>query len=130
MSLVAWKDWKTKHIPDKYILCIFAAGITSLFLPLNIALIEHVTGGFVVSVPLLILASLIPGSIGGGDIKLMAAGGLLVGITGIWNVFVTGIMSAGIYISVLLIMKKANRKTEIALGPFLAIGLIIEIVKI
>ena len=85
---------------------------------------QRAAGMFVVSVPLLILACMVPGSIGGGDIKLMVAGGFLLGMSGVWNAFVTGIMCAGSYIVILLLMKKAGRKSEIALGPFLSIGII------
>ena len=91
---------------------------------------QRAAGMFVVSVPLLILACMVPGSIGGGDIKLMAAGGFLLGMSGVWNAFAKGIMCAGIYIVILLLMKKAGRKSEIALGPFLSIGIIVVLFKI
>lgn len=86
---------------------------------------QRASGFFVLSVPLLILACVLPGSIGGGDIKLMAAGGFLLGVTGILNAFVTGMLAAGCYVVVLLATKKATWKAEIALGPFLCFGMII-----
>jgi len=130
MGVIAWKDWKTKRIPDRYIVYAFAIGIISLFFYPEIGLPERMKGMFAVSIPLLALAGLVPGSIGGGDIKLMAAGGFILGIARIWNAFVTGVMSAGAYVAVLLIARKAGRKTEIALGPFLSFGMIVQIMNI
>ena len=130
MSMTAWKDWKEKRIPDRYVLGIFTSGIISMYLIPEILLIQRVTGFFSVSTLLFVLTCIVPGSIGGGDIKLMASGGFLLGSAKIWNAFVAGIMSAGSYVLVMLILQKINRRTEIALGPFLSIGMIIELLKI
>ena len=130
MCMTAWKDWKEKRIPDRYILGIFISGIISMYLIPEILLIQRVGGLFSVSTLLFVLTCLVPGSIGGGDIKLMAAGGFLLGSLGVWNAFVTGIMSAGSYVLIMLIMKRMNRKTEIALGPFLCAGMMIQLLKI
>lgn len=80
---------------------------------------------FLVSVPVLIIACMWSGSIGGGDIKFLTAGGLLLGMKGIWYAFVTGVMSAGIYVLILISARKAERQSEIALGTFLSIGMMI-----
>lgn len=105
------------------------AGMIRMCLSPEIALMQSGLGMLTVSIPLLILACMIPGSIGGGDIKLMAAGGFLLGITGVWNAFVTGVMSAGLYIVISIILKRVERKSEIALGPFLSIGMILVLLK-
>lgn len=76
-----------------------------------------------ISIPLLLLAYMKPGSIGGGDIKLMAAGGFLLGIVEIWNAFVIGVFVAAAVSMILLFTGKANKKTEIPLGPFLVLGI-------
>lgn len=130
IAAIAWKDWKTKRIPDKYVLYMFGAGIISIMLFPEILILRRMAGLFAVSVPLLVLAGIAPGSIGGGDIKIMAAGGFLLGATGVWDAFVTGIMSAGVFVLILLIMKKVHYKCEIALGPFLSMGMILVLIRI
>ena len=91
--------------------------------------LRTLAGIFAVSLPMLLMDFLIPGGFGGGDIKLMAAGGFLLGKAWIIQAFVMGIMLAGTYVIVLLIRKKADRKTEVALGPFLCAGIIWNLLK-
>ena len=68
---------------------------------------------------------MLPGAFGGGDIKLMAVGGLFLG----WRVAVTSavisIFLGGAYSLYLLIIKHADRKTYFAFGPFLCVGMAI-----
>ena len=120
---IAYTDWKMKRIQDRNILLLMILGMAAIWIIPEISFIQRLTGFVIISIPLLILAYLVPGSIGGGDIKLMAAGGFLLGIAGIWSTFVIGMFSAGAYVVYLLILKKINRKAEIALGPFLCMGM-------
>ena len=129
LVIIAWTDWRIKRIPNSCVLGVLASGIISIWIFSEISLMQRMTGCFCISIPLLVLACLIPGSIGGGDVKLLAAGGFLFGMRGIWNAFVMGIMSAGAYCIIVLFLKMAGRKSEIALGPFLCIGMVIEILK-
>ena len=130
--MIAWTDWKIKRIPNSYIGGFLLSGILDLIQgtgTLDFFSMNQWIGSIIISVPLLWVACMVPGSIGGGDIKLMAAGGFLLGITEIWNAFVIGITSAGVYVAILLLAKKLNRKSQIALGPFLSMGLIIAFIK-
>ena len=129
MALIAREDWRLKRILDEYVWGLLIARIVSVWIIPEISLIQRATGIIAVSVPLFVLACIVPGSIGGGDIKLMAAGGFLIGKAGIWNAFTVGIMGAGIYSLMMLLMKKAEWKSEIAMGPFLCIGIVFEILK-
>ncbi len=128
--MIAWIDWRKRRIPNQYVVGILIAGIIGIWLFPEMPFGYRWSGFFALSVPLLMLACALPGSIGGGDIKLMAAAGVLLGITGIWNAFVTAIMSAGVYVCFLLFIKKAERKTEIALGAFICLGIALEFLKI
>lgn len=77
------------------------------------------------SIPMLVITLCIPGSFGGGDIKLMFASGFLLGFSKIVCATVLAFISAGIYVMIMLITKKIKRKDTIAFGPFLAVGLAI-----
>ena len=122
---IAYVDWKTKNIKNRNILFFLFLGLGTMWIIPEISFVQRMEGFLIVSVPLLILALIVPGSIGGGDIKLMAAAGFLLGMYKIWRAFAIGILIAGVYVMYLLIMGRANKKTEIALGPFLSIGIII-----
>lgn len=122
---IAYGDWKTKNIKNGNILLLMFLGFGAMWIISEISLVQRMGGFLIISVPLFILALIVPGSIGGGDIKLMAAAGFLLGMYEIWRAFVIGILIAGAYAMCLLIMRRANKKTEIALGPFLCMGIII-----
>lgn len=122
---IAYVDWKTKNIKNKNILLLMFLGLVNMWIISEMSFVQRLVGFLAVSVPLLILVLIVPGSIGGGDIKLMAAAGFLLGMYEIWRAFVIGIFIAGVYSMYLLLMGRGNKKTEIALGPFLCIGIII-----
>ena len=122
---IAYVDWKYKLIRNKSVLIVFAMSIISMLIFSEISSMDRLAGSIAVSVPLLILSWMFDGGIGGGDIKLMAAAGLGLGVAAIWKAFVIGVFSSGIYVMVMLLRKKFDRKTEIALGPFLCLGLIL-----
>lgn len=122
---IGWTDFHKKIIPNQWI------GILSLFILMKMWLemkgiaMNQIFGIFSVSVPLLAMAVFVPGSFGGGDIKLLAASGLLLGAK--WNVyaFVIGILIAGCEILVKVVRKDFVRNGELALGPALCTGIIL-----
>ena len=87
---------------------------------------ERLIGAVIVAVPMLILALLIDGAFGGGDIKLMAVSGWLLGWRAMIPAIFIGIITGGIYCLWMLARGKMTRKTRFAFGPFLAIGLAVS----
>ena len=78
------------------------------------------------------VAVITKGAFGGGDVKLMAAGGLFLGWRLILTAAVIAFMTAGSYIFVQMCVnrqenKRKTRKSEIAFGPFLCEGMIISL---
>ena len=70
------------------------------------------------------------GGLGGGDVKLMAASGVLLGVTG--NVFAAcfGLLLGGFCGLFLLLTKRIGYKECFALGPFLCLGIAIVFFQI
>lgn len=83
-----------------------------------------IAGAFCVSVPMLLIALISRGAFGGGDIKLMAAGGMFLGARAVLASAVAAVFLGGIYSLYLLIVKRSARKTSFAFGPFLCAGMI------
>ncbi|XCP86781.1 prepilin peptidase [Roseburia hominis] len=123
LMIVAAIDWDTRIIYDRFHIIIGILGLAAVWLFPEITLKSRLIGLLVISVPMLLLALLIPDAFGGGDIKLMAACGWYLG----WkaNVFAmfVGLLTAGIYCGVMLAAGKLGRKEHFAFGPFLAAGL-------
>ena len=86
-------------------------------------IINRLIAAVCVSAPMLVLALKIKGAFGGGDIKLVSAAGLYLGLSLVITGSLIGFLLSGIYGIYLLLFKKAKAKSRIKLAPFLAYGL-------
>ena len=118
-------DFETKIIPNGFHIALLVAVVASVFLEPEISWQSRLIGFFAISAPMLILGVTV-GGFGGGDIKLMAVAGALLGWQGVLCAFIVGIFAALFYCIYILAKKNGGRKTEIAFGPYLSIGIIIS----
>lgn len=127
LTVIALIDQDTMEIPNEFVIISLILGIVSIGVLPELSFLSRFLGIFIISLPMLILALVIPGAFGGGDIKLMAACGVLLGFK--LEVIATflAIMLGGIYGAILLVGKKKDRKDHFAFGPFLCIGMVIAI---
>lgn len=138
LGRVAVIDLRSRLIPDRYVGEIFAlAGAGFLWRWLaglqrgagcfpegsSGPAIDHFTGLVCLSLPLLLLAVLAPGSMGGGDIKLLAAGGFYMGTDRILPAFFLAMILAGTAGALLILSGRGKPGDTIPLGPFLCIGM-------
>ena len=119
-------DWRTKEIPIGFNIFILLLGLIRLFTNLG-NWSQYVIGFVAVSGFLFLLFLITRGrGIGGGDIKLMAATGLLLG----WQLNIVGFLIGCILGSIihltLMAIKKADR--VLAFGPYLAAGTFIAMI--
>lgn len=115
-------DMKTMTIPNSIVIAVLITSIISIFVFDNISIVSRIIGFFNVSVPLLIMAIIINGAFGGGDIKLMAATGVFLGWKLNFLALFIAIVLGGAYGIFLIIKGNRDNKTHFAFGPFLAIG--------
>jgi leader peptidase (prepilin peptidase) / N-methyltransferase len=117
LILAGFSDAATGEIPDEVSASVLLDGII-LFRP-----DQALEGFFIISLPLFLLGKLIRNSVGGGDIKLMAACGFVLGPSGAIAGFV-------ISVSILLIARLISlpfhrrRQKATAMAPYFAIGYI------
>lgn len=114
-------DWRTYEIPFGCNIVIGILGIVRVILDLA-HWYDYVIGFFAVSGLFLIIYWITKGrGIGGGDIKLMAAAGLLLG----WRNILLALMIGSIAGSVihLTLMKVQGKDRVLAFGPYLAFGI-------
>lgn len=123
LTMVAYIDWDTRIIYDRFHIVITLLGIASLALFPEHGLADRLAGTAVVAAPMLVLALFIDGAFGGGDIKLMAASGFLLGWRAILAAMFIGLLAGGVYCAAMLAGKKLARRDSFAFGPFLALGL-------
>lgn len=116
-------DMDTLTIPNGLILCFLFPCALDLWLTGCDGLLTRTIGIFIISLPMYLLTLLIPNCFGGGDIKLMAVCGFLLGYKASLLAAFIAIVAAGIIATFLLISKKVQRGGHIAFGPFLTIGI-------
>ncbi len=116
-------DFRTYEIPAGINIFILALGLIMTVLHYT-EWLDHVIGFLAVSIPLFIIILVTDGrGIGGGDMKLMAAAGLMLGWKLIILAFVLGcIIGAPIH---LIRMKVSGADRVLAMGPYLSIGIFI-----
>lgn len=125
LLILSFVDWKIYEIPPKINIFILIIGIINLLLDLK-NFTDYIIGFFLVSTILIILYVLTKGkAIGGGDIKLMAVAGLMLGFERIFLAFFIGCVLA----TVIYIIQTRFVKTNgiLALGPYLSAGIIISL---
>ena len=128
----SWYDRKYHLIPNRILIfaLVIRAGILAVQIADNAGDSIYILLSSAIAAIALMLASVLcrllsPESIGFGDVKLLCVMGLFLCANHVWSpIFVTLLVLFfyGIY---LLIFKKANRKTELPLAPFLLVGTII-----
>lgn len=119
-------DAYTQMIPPVLNIILGALGLLSILTMPGISVAERVIGFFCISVPMFLIVLLVPGGFGGGDIKMMAASGILLGWKGNLAAFFIGLIIGGVYGAFLLISGKKGRKEHFAFGPCLSIGIFVS----
>lgn len=116
-------DWRTFEIPIGINIFIFALGVIETVIDYQ-HIVNHLLGFISVSLFLYILVLITKGrAMGGGDVKLMASAGLLIGAGNIVLSLILGcIFGSVIHIARMKIQKKDNR---LAFGPYLSAGIFI-----
>ena len=111
-------DYKTMEISDFASIVIAAVGLGLMIY--DGSYVPSLAGALCVSIPFLVLAML--KAMGMGDVKLMAAVGLLLGIKGVLLAAFFGIVIGSIAAMIMKIKNLRGWKSEIAFGPYLCIG--------
>jgi leader peptidase (prepilin peptidase)/N-methyltransferase len=126
LIVVTFIDLRHQIIPDGLVIAILILGVlNSVYQTAIIYEPWHTFAGGVLaaSLPLFLLGMIFPDSLGGGDVKLMAAAGLFLGWKLILLALFLGNFLALFYVIALMIRGKFSRKTPIPFGPFLSAGM-------
>ena len=118
-------DLSTMEIPNGLIIAIMPLALLAVLAQPEIPPLDRCIGFFTANLPMLILSLFISGAFGGGDIKLMAVCGFLLGWQSTILAFFIAVVTAGCLAVSLMIRKKAKRGTKIPFGPHLCIGVAI-----
>ena len=120
LVIVAVMDIDTMEILDRFQILILILALINFFIT-ELSFYNHVIAFFMISVPFFIIAHFF-GGMGGGDVKLVAVSGLLLGIQSTLIGFFIASITGGLVGVYLLGTKQKERSSAIAFGPYLCLG--------
>lgn len=125
-------DFKFQIIPDSMWVCVLLGGVLVYVQQLVEhgfvwqSLVSRLVGIFAASGVLLVLGMLYRGGMGGGDIKLMAAAGFLLGWRNVLIALMFGAVLGTLWLGITRSLKKSDMKKEVPFGPHLALGILLS----
>lgn len=122
LMVAALIDWDTQEIPDRLHVMIAALAIVAFWANPTLGVWDRVIGALCVSLPMLALLIFFNG-FGMGDVKLVAASGLLLGWRAMLLTMLLASVLAAVYGLILMARHKASLKTQFAFGPWLCLAL-------
>ena len=121
LSFITITDFEQYVIFDSMLLPLAALGLCYT-VHQQLSLTEHLAAGLGGGLLFLLLTILTKGAIGGGDIKLIAALGMWLGIRPLLSVIMCGFLAGGAAALFLLITKQKKRQDYFAYGPYFALS--------
>ena len=136
LIVITFIDLEHQIIPNKLTFLILIWGIIWQIFYSELFWYQALGGAFLGGGLLLLVAIISGGGMGGGDIKLMFAAGLILGIPATALALFLSFLVGSIIGVALILFKMKDRKDPIPFGPFLSLGIFIaalwgyEIIKI
>jgi leader peptidase (prepilin peptidase) / N-methyltransferase len=119
LIVIAFIDWEHQIIPNRLTLPLIILGLT--FQALQGALITALLGAFAGGGLLFLIALVYPKGMGFGDVKLLVMTGIFLGWYQVLVSLFLGSFLGVLVMFPLLWLKKMDRNTPVAFGPFLVI---------
>ncbi|MBK5241504.1 A24 family peptidase [Clostridium sp.] len=120
LIVVSFIDIEHEIIPDKIIIFTLVVGV--IFSSIDDISFVNAVGGMVFGGGLMLILALVPGVLGGGDIKLMFALEIFLGFKGTLFALLLAFILASVISILLLLLNIKKRKDYIPFGPFLSLG--------
>ena len=128
LVVIFFMDWDTQLINTWVVVFIAVLAIPRIIFcdaPENLELSSHIIGIFAASVPLMIVTLIShEKAMGWGDVILMAAGGLYLGVKGILVALAIALITGSIGG---IIQKHFSGSSKFAFGPYLSLGIFIAL---
>jgi len=121
-------DFAIRKIPNSLLLALIVSKIAFLILNFSTKELKQSVLGFAVACVVFTIPSLLKIPVGAGDIKFAAVTGLYLGLYGFLQAMIIMAIAIGLYGIYIIIRKLGNLKTKTAMGPYLALGLLLTLV--
>ncbi|MDV4149360.1 prepilin peptidase [Clostridium sp. AL.422] len=129
LIVISYIDLESKYIYLSTI--IFGVILASIYIGVGlltkqISIVDNIIGG-IIGYLIIYLIVIITNGMGQGDAEIAGVCGLFIGIKGILVSLFIAIVLGGLVASIILLLKLKEKKSEIAFGPYIAIGTVIYI---
>lgn len=121
LLLISIFDIRTKTIPNRYLAVCLVFGLFTALLNSG-ACITVIASALAIGAVLALISCISKGGIGMGDAKLLACISLYLGLGSTLAALTAATIASGIYGLMLIMVRKADRKKQIAFAPFALIG--------
>lgn len=130
LVVIFFMDWDTQLISTPVVIFIGLLGVAEALINIlrnrpisDVTLKSQIIGAFIISVPFFLIELFSKGkAMGRGDVYLMIAGGLFLGVKAVVVAAFIGMVTGSV---VGLILKHKTGSSKFAFGPFLALGITI-----
>jgi len=123
---IALIDLSTMEIPNGLVIALIPFAIATIWLQPEVSILSRMIGTLTISLPMFILALIITGAFGGGDIKLIAVCGFLLGWQNVLLAMFLAVLVGGAFSVYLLVAKKAEKGAKIPFAPHLCVGIAVS----
>lgn len=123
---ITFIDLTQKIIPDRLNILVGIVGGINVLINIRSGL-GYILACLVFGIIFLLIAIVTNGGIGGGDIKLIAPLGLIIGFYPMIIVVIYTFVIGAIFSIIALVSKRANLSTQVALAPYISISTIMYI---
>lgn len=124
LAIAAATDIEKREISNQICAAVLLLLLPACLCQPGISFADRIAGGLCVSVPMFLMSLFRRGAFGGGDIKLTACCGLVLG----WKVTIVSMMFAvlagGVWGSCLMVSCGKEKVQNFAFGPFLFLGIV------
>ncbi|BAL83683.1 putative peptidase [Selenomonas ruminantium subsp. lactilytica TAM6421] len=124
LILFTFTDFEQQVIFDRMLIPFALLGLPATLLS-GAGIVNHLLAALSGGLLFLLLAIITRGGIGGGDIKLIAALGLWLGVNSLSHVIAMGLIGGGIGALLLMLLKHKKRTDTFAYGPYFTIAALI-----
>jgi len=125
LVVLTFIDLETLTIPDTSVIVILIVGLMWNVLRGETWYLHLLTGGVVLALGYLL--AILSKGLGMGDVKLLGAMGILLGVYGTLFAVLVASVVGSIVALYLLARKRVSMKTKIPFGPFLALGTFVSL---
>ncbi|HHY76850.1 MAG TPA: prepilin peptidase [Firmicutes bacterium] len=131
MCAAVLTDLRTRRIPNRLVLSMAGGGAVTALLKTFFdthgalspgPLLDSISGLLSALAVFALLSLVFPGAMGGGDVKLLAASGLYLGLAGTLRAMAFTFLSGGLFTLLLLALGIIETRGKTPYAPYIALG--------